>query len=333
MQSIAHAINGPFRPPSDISTVMEDLYVEYDEPVNSNPRTNQTAMDEIYANVEYVKSQASVRPSTPAPGPSSPRSRPHVAVAVSLGLLSVLLLAGLVCLGVLMHVSGDKLSLVSAERDQLKDNFTALKDNFTALKDNFTALKDNFTALKDNFTALTQEKDGLQLLLKQKKTCPEGWTMFRGSCYLLSTRDGSWENGRKDCRDQGADLVIIDSLEEQKFLSSINRRRSWIGLSDKDIEGTWKWIDGTPLTAAYWYRDANVVEPNNGGGGSTVEEDCAEMNPDLKTQNSWNDLPCNTALRWIYSQPVAVSPLVGCVLMRTQALQSTCAVSSNDRIG
>nr|XP_040056816.1 CD209 antigen-like isoform X11 [Gasterosteus aculeatus aculeatus] len=308
MQSIAHAINGPFRPPSDISTVMEDLYVEYDEPVNSNPRTNQT-------------------------GPSSPRSRPHVAVAVSLGLLSVLLLAGLVCLGVLMHVSGDKLSLVSAERDQLKDNFTALKDNFTALKDNFTALKDNFTALKDNFTALTQEKDGLQLLLKQKKTCPEGWTMFRGSCYLLSTRDGSWENGRKDCRDQGADLVIIDSLEEQKFLSSINRRRSWIGLSDKDIEGTWKWIDGTPLTAAYWYRDANVVEPNNGGGGSTVEEDCAEMNPDLKTQNSWNDLPCNTALRWIYSQPVAVSPLVGCVLMRTQALQSTCAVSSNDRIG
>uniref|UniRef100_G3PNN7 C-type lectin domain-containing protein n=1 Tax=Gasterosteus aculeatus TaxID=69293 RepID=G3PNN7_GASAC len=111
------------------------------------------------------------------PGPSSPRSRPHVAVAVSLGLLSVLLLAGLVCLGV--HVS--------AERDQLKDKVTAL----------------------------TQEKDGLQLLLKQKKTCPEGWTMFRCSCYLLSTRDDSWENGRKDCGDQGADLVIIDSLEEQ----------------------------------------------------------------------------------------------------------------------
>ncbi|XP_077946980.1 CD209 antigen-like protein A [Gasterosteus aculeatus] len=201
---------------------MEDLYVEYDEPVNSNPRTNQTAMDEIYANVEYVTSQASVRPSTPAPGPSSPRSRPHVAVAVSLGLLSVLLLAGLVCLGVHVHVSGDKLSSVSAERDQLKDKVTAL----------------------------TQEKDGLQLLLKQKKTCPEGWTMFRCSCYLLSTRDGSWENGRKDCGDQGADLVIIDSLEEQKFLSKFTTSRSWFGLSDKDIEGTWKWIDGTPLTAA-----------------------------------------------------------------------------------
>uniref|UniRef100_A0AAQ4RCF9 C-type lectin domain-containing protein n=1 Tax=Gasterosteus aculeatus aculeatus TaxID=481459 RepID=A0AAQ4RCF9_GASAC len=213
--------------------------------------------------------------------PSILKNRPHVAVFLALcGLLAVIgglsvhdaeLFSIKANLAERLRVSGDKLSSVSAERDQLKDKVTAL----------------------------TQEKDGLQLLLKQKKTCPEGWTMFRGSCYLLSTRDDSWENGRKDCRDQGADLVIIDSLEEQKFLSSINRRRSWIGLSDKDIEGTWKWIDGTPLTAAYWYRDANVVEPNNGGGGSTVEEDCAEMNPDLKTQNSWNDLPCNTALRWI----------------------------------
>ncbi|XP_077946975.1 C-type lectin domain family 4 member E-like isoform X1 [Gasterosteus aculeatus] len=246
-------------------------------------------MDEIYVNVEYDKSQVSIRPSTPAPGPSSPRSRPHVAVAVSLGLLSVLLLAGLVCLGVLMHasdaelssikanlterlrVSGDKLSSVSAERDQLKDKVTAL----------------------------TQEKDGLQLLLKQKKTCPGGWTMFSCSCYLLSTRVGTWEYGKNNCRDQGADLVIIDSLEEQKFLSSIITRLSWIGLSDKDIEGTWKWIDGTPLTAAYWYREGNVVEPDNGGGNSWWGEDCAQIKPDLKTQNSWNDVSCYTALQWI----------------------------------
>nr|XP_040056827.1 C-type lectin domain family 4 member E-like isoform X1 [Gasterosteus aculeatus aculeatus] len=272
---------------------MEDLYanVECDKPVNSIPRTKQTAMDEVYANVEYDKSQVSIRPSTPAPGPSSPRSRPHVAVAVSLGLLSVLLLAGLVCLGVLMHasaaelssikanlaerlqVSGDKLSSVSAERDQLKDNFTAL----------------------------TQEKGGLQLLCKQKKTCPEGWRMFSPSCYLLSTRDGSWENGRKDCGDQGAALVIINSLEEQKFLLNITQRHSWIGLSDKDTEGTWKWIDETPLnsTAAYWYREGDVAQPDNGGIGSTVEEDCAHIKPDPNPQNSWNDLPCKTNMQWI----------------------------------
>uniref|UniRef100_A0AAQ4NQV3 C-type lectin domain-containing protein n=1 Tax=Gasterosteus aculeatus aculeatus TaxID=481459 RepID=A0AAQ4NQV3_GASAC len=268
---------------------MDDIYanVEYDKPVDSTPRTNQT-------------------------GPSSPRSRPHVAAAVSLGLLSVLLLAGLVCLGVHVHVSGDKLSSVSAERDQLKDNFTAQTAELSSIKanlaerlqvsgDKLSSVSAERDQLKDNFTALTQEKGGLQLLCKQKKTCPEGWRMFSPSCYLLSTRDGSWENGRKDCGDQGAALVIINSLEEQKFLLNITQRHSWIGLSDKDTEGTWKWIDETPLnsTAAYWYREGDVAQPDNGGIGSTVEEDCAHIKPDPNPQNSWNDLPCKTNMQWI----------------------------------
>lgn len=47
------------------------------------------------------------------------------------------------------------------------------------------------------------------------QTCPTGWTMFNVSCYLLSNESGSWEKGRQDCRARGADLVIIDSHEEQ----------------------------------------------------------------------------------------------------------------------
>ncbi|XP_077946977.1 C-type lectin domain family 4 member E-like isoform X1 [Gasterosteus aculeatus] len=235
---------------------MEDLYVEYDEPVNSNPRTNQTVCSRVFMCL----------------CPSILKNRPHVAVFLALcGLLAVIgglgvhdaeLFSVKANLAERLRISGDKLSSVSAERDQLKDKVTAL----------------------------TQEKDRLQLLCKQKKTCPEGWTMFRCSCYLLSTRDGSWENGRKDCRDKGADLVIIDSLEEQEFLSNFTTSRSWIGLSDKDIEGTWKWIDGTPLTAAYWYRT---------GTSPRSVENCAQIQPDQNPQNSWNDLSCNTALRWI----------------------------------
>uniref|UniRef100_A0A8C9XRK0 C-type lectin domain-containing protein n=1 Tax=Sander lucioperca TaxID=283035 RepID=A0A8C9XRK0_SANLU len=83
-----------------------------------------------------------------------------------------------------------------------------------------------------------------------EKTCPAGWRMFSSSCYLLSAESGSWEKGRQYCRDRGADLVVIDSSEEQTFLSEFIKKATWywIGLTDRDEEGTWKWVDGTPLT-------------------------------------------------------------------------------------
>ncbi|XP_054471830.1 CD209 antigen-like protein A [Anoplopoma fimbria] len=114
----------------------------------------------------------------------------------------------------------DKLSSVSEERDQLNDELTKV----------------------------TKVMERLQRLCQQKKTCPAGWRMFSCSCYLLSEESASWDESRQDCRDKGSDLVIVDTLEEQEFLTSLIRKSSWIGLSDRDNEGTWTWIDGTPLT-------------------------------------------------------------------------------------
>lgn len=53
------------------------------------------------------------------------------------------------------------------------------------------------------------------LMFLPEKTCPTGWSEFSCSCYLLSENSGSWHSARKHCTDQGADLVVIDSPEEQ----------------------------------------------------------------------------------------------------------------------
>ncbi|XP_067371894.1 CD209 antigen-like protein C [Channa argus] len=212
----------------------------------------------MYVNVEHDKSVHS-SPSTNQTGPRSSDSRCHGAVVLCLGLLSVFLLAGLIVLGVHHYNSAHG---AAAE----------------------------LSSIKDKLTELLQDR-----IPEQKKTCPAGWMMFSYSCYLLSTESGSWTKGREDCRKRGADLVVINSAEEQTFLSPFTRMRSWIGLSDRDEEGTWRWIDGTLLTLTNW----DEGEPNDNGASG---EDCAEIN--FQKRYRWNDLSCEVSLQWICEKKV-----------------------------
>ncbi|XP_029622419.1 CD209 antigen-like protein A [Salmo trutta] len=97
-----------------------------------------------------------------------------------------------------------------------------------------------------------------------KQTCPEGWQKFESSWYFLSTVKKPWEESRDDCLKRGADLVIINSKMEQKFICGLNKR-AWIGLTDSVTEGTWKWVDGTPLTTPRAKHLSENLEILSGG--------------------------------------------------------------------
>ncbi|XP_061073721.1 CD209 antigen-like protein A [Conger conger] len=79
------------------------------------------------------------------------------------------------------------------------------------------------------------------------KPCPEGWEQFSSKCYYFSTERKSWKDSRIHCIKWAADLVIIESDEEQEFINKYIQDYYWIGLSDSETEGTWLWVDGTPL--------------------------------------------------------------------------------------
>ncbi|XP_068186323.1 uncharacterized protein [Antennarius striatus] len=136
----------------------------------------------------------------------------------------------------------------------------------------------------------------INMTTEEKGTCPEGWREFNVSCYFLSDGASSWERGRDDCRRRGADLVIIDSDEEQELLTIMTNGDAWIGLNDRSIEGTWEWIDGTLLTLSYWARG----QPDNGGGKSQFgEEDCVHIERNARTKRNWNDRRCDHAMKWV----------------------------------
>ncbi|KAM9398242.1 C-type lectin domain family 6 member A-like isoform 2-T2 [Salvelinus alpinus] len=217
--------------------------------------------------------------------------RPSGVTAVCLGLLCVLLLAGIIGLSV-QYSNVSKNS--SAERDQLQTSYNTL----TKERDQLQTSYNNMTKERDQ---LQTERDFLSgRLTNCKQTCPEGWQKFESSWYFLSTESKTWKESRQDCLERGADLVIINSDKEQTFLFNL-KKKFWIGLTDSVNEGTWKWVDGTTLTTRYWY----YPQPDNGGRiPENGEEDCVETRNDQRPLEAWNDLSCDSKLNWICEKVV-----------------------------
>ncbi|XP_072526449.1 uncharacterized protein [Salminus brasiliensis] len=206
-------------------------------------------------------------------------SRSYRLTAVCLGLLCVLLLTAITLLWI-------KFINLTAERDQLQTSYT----NLTAERDQLQTSYTNLTAERDQ---LQTKNDGLQKRRSElEKANEEGWIYFSSSLYYISTEEKSWSESRKDCKERGADLLIINSREEQDFIYKLRRsQEAWIGLTDKEREGVWKWVDGSALTTGFW----GTGEPNS----YAVDEDCGVTGFKSDLVKNWADYPCSYHLVWI----------------------------------
>ncbi|XP_036065571.1 C-type lectin domain family 17, member A [Oryzias melastigma] len=143
-------------------------------------------------------------------------------------------------------------------------------------------------------SSLTETTKELMECKQRKTECPAEWKSFDSSCYFLSGESKSWDEARRFCRAREADLVVINNRDENAFLLAFTKRSVWIGLSDEASEGTWKWVDGSPLTLKFWKHN----QPDNGAGIAIYgEEDCAQLT--FEDSGSWNDISCKTSLPWI----------------------------------
>ncbi|KAI4884852.1 hypothetical protein NFI96_021648, partial [Prochilodus magdalenae] len=85
-----------------------------------------------------------------------------------------------------------------------------------------------------------------------------GWICLKSGLYYISTEKKSWRESRQDCIKRGADLVIINSREEQDFINRLRRdRTAWIGLSYSYTEGawSWRWLDNSTVDTGFWSRE------------------------------------------------------------------------------
>ncbi|XP_066109215.1 C-type lectin domain family 4 member E [Saccopteryx bilineata] len=121
-----------------------------------------------------------------------------------------------------------------------------------------------------------------------KNCCPLNWVHFQASCYFFSTNTLTWSESLINCSKMGAHLVVINTQEEQEFLyhAKPRKREFYIGLTDKVVDGQWKWVDGTPFMKSLSFWDKG--EPNNLG---TVE-DCVTIRDSSNPRQNWNDISC-----------------------------------------
>ena len=107
-----------------------------------------------------------------------------------------------------------------------------------------------------------------------------------GTCFSYFTSVGvNWADADQGCEMRGYDLAKVTSPEENivMYSAATDSVKCWIGLNDRDIEGTYVWTDGSSNNYIPW----SINQPDNANN-----EDCV----DSISLGVWNDLRCSFVL-------------------------------------
>ncbi|EDO38432.1 predicted protein, partial [Nematostella vectensis] len=129
--------------------------------------------------------------------------------------------------------------------------------------------------------------------------CPEGWKVFRGSCYFFNLASPflSYDQAREDCKGRGANLTDVQDANEHSFLkrhiSPDANIGYFIGLTDEAEEEVFVWQDGKKAS----YLDWGLSDPS----GST-NENCVALHS--SSSFKFVDISCADSLGHICKKTV-----------------------------
>lgn len=203
----------------------------------------------------------------------------------------------------------------------LKEHRVALCNDFNTCKLTVGEYREEKGRLDDSFVALAALQDRVQqmdaegaakLLAEiqsirsrvgegRASSAPGGGggvLTFGGHRYQVLPGATGWHAARDACKAKGAHLVTIATAEESAFVyESFGKSNGvWLGGSDEETEGDFRWITGEPMT----YRAFADGEPNDSGG----KEDFLQLGdwetPDKQAWSRfgarWNDMPADGAI-------------------------------------
>ncbi|XP_078382516.1 uncharacterized protein LOC144665202 [Oculina patagonica] len=119
--------------------------------------------------------------------------------------------------------------------------------------------------------------------------CRPGWNYFAGYCYFASPICASWLNAESNCSAMNSDLVTVHNQQENVYIQhQHNGDRSWLGLNDRSVEGSFAWTNKQLSSFRFWApKQAN--DWNN--------EDCVHT-LGARHGYTWNDVPCDNCFNY-----------------------------------
>ena len=108
--------------------------------------------------------------------------------------------------------------------------------------------------------------------------CQDSWFADPDNqqCYWYVKKMLTFREAVVLCKRNGANLVSVQSMEENEFVMKSIKQAVWIGATDVREEGSYIWMDLTPVTFFNWKSSGN----NHG--------DCLEM----KVGGRWDGVSC-----------------------------------------
>jgi cysteine-rich repeat protein len=110
----------------------------------------------------------------------------------------------------------------------------------------------------------------------------EGWIIRPrdNHAYRLFRLGHTWKAAEEACRKIGAHLVTVGDADEESFVEANFAGTRWLGGSDLQEEGKFRWVTGEPFTFGDWAPR----EPDQ----STGDDDCLALDVD----GVWHDRRC-----------------------------------------
>ena len=107
---------------------------------------------------------------------------------------------------------------------------------------------------------------------------------------MWSTEEKNWDDAEDFCKQEGGNLASITSKAIKDYVTEGLKTKGldkvWVGGTDKEEEGVWKWSDNRPFEFKSWADG----EPNNANNG----ENCMDMK-----SNGWNDDSCQNEVKFL----------------------------------